>query len=166
MLEGIVTDMRVQFVVLGSGDKVLESFYGDLPRRFPGKIGTWIGYDEALSHLIEAGSDYFIMPSIFEPCGLNQLYSLKYGTLPIVRATGGLDDSVVQYNEATGEGTGFKFADANPTAIYFSVGWAVSTWYDRRAHYLKMQQSAMAQDYSWDRSAKVYVEMYNKALGR
>jgi starch synthase len=166
VIEGIVRDMRVQFVVLGSGDKVLEGFYGDLPRRFPGRIGSQIGYDEALSHLIEAGSDYFIMPSIFEPCGLNQLYSLKYGTLPIVRATGGLDDSVIQYNEATGEGTGFKFADANPTAIYFSVGWAVSTWYDRREHYNKMQQTAMVQDYSWDKSARVYVEMYTRALGR
>ena len=166
VIEGIVGDMKVQFAILGSGDKSLERFYGDLPRSFGGRIGTWIGYDEGLSHLIEAGSDFFIMPSIFEPCGLNQLYSLKYGTLPIVRATGGLDDSVVQYDEATGLGTGFKYWDATPSAIYFTVGWAVSTWYDRPAHYKAMQQTAMGQDFSWEKSAAVYVELYQKALRR
>jgi starch synthase len=106
------------------------------------------------------------MPSLFEPCGLNQLYSLRYGTLPIVRATGGLEDSVLQYDEAAGAGTGFKYYDANPTAIYYCVGWAVSTWYDRPKHYRKLQQAGMAQDYSWDRSARLYVEMYSKALGK
>lgn len=164
VIEGIVGDMRVQFAVLGSGDKGLEAYFGDLPRRFPGRIGSWIGYDEGLSHLVEAGADFFAMPSLFEPCGLNQLYSLKYGTLPIVRATGGLDDSVVQYNEAEGSGTGFKYADANPTALYFCIGWAVSTWYDRPQHYRALQQRAMAQDFSWEKSAGVYVEMYHQAL--
>ncbi len=166
VIERIVTDMRVQFVVLGSGNKALEAFYGGISQRFPGKIGSSIGYDDSVSHLIEAGSDFFIMPSLFEPCGLNQLYSLKYGTLPIVRATGGLEDSVIQYDEVTGAGTGFKYYDANPTAIYYCVGWAVSTWYDRPKHYRKLQQAAMAQDYSWDRSARLYVEMYLKALGK
>ena len=166
VIEGITNDMRVQFVILGSGDKSLEGYYGDLPRRYPGRIGSWIGYDEALSHLIEAGSDYFVMPSIFEPCGLNQLYSLKYGTLPIVRATGGLDDSVEQYDEATGSGTGFKYWEASPSALYFTVGWAVSTWYDRPEHYRAMQQTAMAQDFSWEKSAAVYVQMYERAIAK
>jgi starch synthase len=166
VIEGLVNDMRVQFVVLGSGDKGLEAFFGDLPRRYPGRIGTWIGYDDPLSHLIEAGSDFFVMPSVFEPCGLNQLYSLRYGTLPIVRATGGLDDTVEQYDEARGTGTGFKYADANPTALYFCVGWAVSTWYDRPKHFAALQQNAMKQDFSWDRSAAAYVELYRRALSK
>jgi len=166
VIEGIVNDMRVQFAILGSGEKGLEDYYGDLPRRYPGRIGAWIGYDEALSHQIEAGADFFIMPSVFEPCGLNQLYSLKYGTLPIVRATGGLDDSVIQYDEASGTGTGFKYHEANPTAIYFCVGWAVSTWYDRPQHYKTLQKTAMDQDFSWERSAGTYLEMYQKALAR
>lgn len=166
IIEGIVNDMAVQFVVLGSGEKDLESYYGDLPRRYPGRVGTWIGYNDGLSHLIEAGSDFFVMPSLFEPCGLNQLYSLKYGTLPIVRATGGLDDSVEQYQEALGTGTGFKYRDANSTALYFCVGWAVSTWYDRPAHYKALQKAAMRQDFSWEKSAKTYVDLYRSALVR
>jgi starch synthase len=133
-IERIVSEMVVQFVVLGSGDKGLESFYGDLPRRYPGRIGSFIGYSNQLAHWIEAGADFFIMPSIYEPCGLNQIYSLKYGTLPIVRATGGLDDTVIQYDERTGDGTGFKFWEPSPSAIFYTVGWAVSTFYDRPQH--------------------------------
>jgi starch synthase len=163
-IEGIVNNMMVQFVILGTGDKALESYFGSLPARYPGRIGSYIGFSEELSHWIEAGSDFFIMPSLFEPCGLNQLYSLKYGTLPIVRATGGLDDSVQQYDEATGSGTGFKFWDPTPAAIYYTVGWAVSTYYDRRDHMKNMIRTAMAQDYSWEKSAREYVELYQQAL--
>ena len=104
------------------------------------------------------------MPSLFEPCGLNQIYSLKYGTLPIVRATGGLDDTVEQYNEATGTGTGFKFWQPTPRAIFDTVGWAVSTYYDRKHHLNQMIQQAMAQDYSWEKSAHAYENLYDKAL--
>ena len=104
------------------------------------------------------------MPSIYEPCGLNQMYSLHYGTLPIVRATGGLDDTVQQYDERSGAGTGFKFWDANPTAIYYAVGWAVSTYYDRPQHIQQMVQAAMAQDYSWERSARQYLQAYQRAI--
>jgi starch synthase len=163
-IENIIQNMRVQFVVLGSGDKSLEAFYGDLPRRYPGRVGSYIGYHDERAHWIEAGSDFFIMPSIYEPCGLNQIYSLKYGTLPIVRATGGLDDTVQQYDEATGSGTGFKFWEPSANAIYYVVGWAVSTYYDRPAHIQKMIQTAMKQDYSWERSAKAYVELYERAM--
>ena len=156
--------MRVEFVILGAGDKGLESYYGGLPARFPGRIGSYIGYNEEISHWIEAGSDFFIMPSIYEPCGLNQIYSLKYGTLPIVRATGGLDDTVQQYNESTGEGTGFKFRAADANAIYYTVGWAVSTYYDRKSHIQRMIQTAMAQDYSWEKSAHQYEAVYRRAM--
>jgi starch synthase len=163
-IESILREMRVQFVVLGSGDKGLESYYRQLPARYPGRVGSYIGYNEEIAHWIEAGADFFIMPSIFEPCGLNQMYSLRYGTLPIVRATGGLDDTVRQYDERTGEGTGFKFQDANSTAIYYTVGWAVSTYYDRPQHIRQMAAAAMAQDYSWERSASLYVQTYRRAI--
>jgi starch synthase len=163
-IDVIVNNMLVQFVILGSGDKGLEGFYGELPGRYPGRIGSYIGFSEELSHWIEAGADFFIMPSISEPCGLNQMYSLKYGTLPIVRATGGLDDTVEQYDEATGGGTGFKFWEPTSGAIYFTVGWAISTYFDRREHIQKMIQTAMAQDYSWEKSARQYVALYERAL--
>jgi starch synthase len=160
----ILLDMRVQFVILGAGEKNLESYFGPLPGRFPGRVGSYIGYSNELAHWIEAGSDFFVMPSLFEPCGLNQMYSLKYGTLPIVRATGGLEDTVQQYNETTGEGTGFKFQEPSANALYYTIGWAVSTYYDRREHIRKMIQSAMVQDYSWEKSAVAYTELYERAL--
>lgn len=163
-IERIVNTMVVQFVILGSGDKGLEAYYAGLAARYPGRIGSFIGYNNQLAHQIEAGADFFIMPSLYEPCGLNQIYSLKYGTLPIVRATGGLDDTVQQYQEATGEGTGFKFWEPSPSAIYYTVGWAVSTWYDRPHHIAKMVHTAMQQDYSWEKSAAQYVALYAQAL--
>ena len=164
VIEEIVNNMQVQFAILGSGDKSLERYYGELPSRYPGRIGSFIGYSNELAHWIEAGSDFFIMPSRYEPCGLNQIYSLKYGTLPIVRATGGLDDTVQQYNEATGEGTGFKFWEASADGIYFTVGWAVSTYYDRPTHYKKLQKQAMLQNFTWEESALQYVQVYRRAI--
>lgn len=163
-IEGILASMLVQFVILGSGDKALESYYGGLPARYPGRVGSYIGFSEELSHWIEAGADFFIMPSIYEPCGLNQMYSLKYGTLPIVRATGGLDDTVEQYDEASGAGTGFKFYEPSAGAIYYTVGWAVSTYFDRPEHIQKMIQAAMAQDFSWEKSARQYEALYERAI--
>ncbi len=162
-IESILNTMVVQFVVLGAGEKHLETYFGTLAERFPGKVGSHIGYHDMLSHWIEAGSDFFIMPSLYEPCGLNQIYSLKYGTLPIVRATGGLDDTVQQYDEKTGDGTGFKFWSAVTGAIYDTVGWAVSTYYDRRPHIERMIQAAMAKDYSWEKSAQEYQALYERA---
>ena len=163
-IEAIINNMQVQFVILGSGDKHLEEYYAALPMKYPGLVGCRIGYDNELAHRIEAGADYFIMPSLYEPCGLNQIYSLRYGTLPIVRATGGLDDTVEQYDEASGEGTGFKYYDPTPRAIYDTVGWAISTYYDRPEHYREMQQRAMKQSFSWDESASRYESAYERAL--
>ncbi|MGH1437779.1 MAG: glycogen synthase GlgA [Lewinella sp.] len=165
-IHGAVNRMKVQFIILGSGDKQLETAYMQLPAQYPGRIGTLIGYDNPKAHLIEAGSDFFAMPSRFEPCGLNQMYSLKYGTLPIVRATGGLADTVVQYNEQTGEGTGFKYTDNTPSAIVDVIGWAVSTFYDRKIHLDAMIQRAMTQDFGWLQSARQYETMYREALRR
>lgn len=164
VIEEMVHSMRVQFAILGAGLKGLEAYFGELPARYPGRIGSFIGYNDELSHWIEAGSDFFLMPSRFEPCGLNQMYSLRYGTLPIVRATGGLDDTVIQYDEATGQGTGFKFWEISSRAIYYTVGWAVSTYYDRPHHMAQMIQQAMAQDFSWERSARAYEALYQRAI--
>jgi starch synthase len=163
-IETIIQNMAVQFAILGSGDKGLEFYFGGLPARYPGRIGSYIGYNNSLSHLVEAGSDFFIMPSIFEPCGLNQMYSLKYGTLPIVRATGGLDDTVEQYSERNGSGTGYKFWEPSANAIYYTVGWAVSTYYDRPEHILRMIQAAMVEKFSWEKSAHEYLNLYERAI--
>ena len=163
-IEDILNNMRVQFAILGSGEKRLEAYYGDLPHRYPGRVSSYIGYQNELSHWIEAGSDFFVMPSRYEPCGLNQIYSLKYGTLPIVRATGGLDDTVEQYNEANGDGTGFKFWGISSHAVYYTIGWAVSTYFDRPHHVLQMQQKGMKQRYSWEKSATHYLEAYRRAI--
>lgn len=165
-IEDLVHNTLAQFVILGSGDKVLETYYGQLPARYPGRIGSFIGYDNGLAHWIEAGSDFFVMPSRYEPCGLNQMYSLRYGTLPIVRATGGLDDTVQQYDEFSGAGTGFKFYDSSAKAVYYTCGWAISTYFDRPQHIRQMIQSAMAQDFSWERSAQEYVRLYQEAIAR
>lgn len=165
-IEEVLKNMRVQFVILGAGEKYLEHFFGGLPARYPGVAGSYIGYHNELAHLIEAGADFFVMPSLFEPCGLNQIYSLKYGTLPIVRATGGLDDTVQQYDEASGDGTGFKFWEPSAHALYYTIGWAVSTYYDRKHHLARMIQSAMSQDFSWDKSARQYELLYLRAINQ
>ncbi len=163
-IEWILGAMRVQFAILGAGEKDLEWRFGPLPAYYPGRVGCYIGYNEELAHRIEAGADFLLMPSRYEPCGLNQLYSLKYGTLPIVRATGGLNDTVAQYNETTGEGTGFKFFEPTAQAVYDVVGWAVSTYYDRPQHMQQMIAAAMAADFSWERSAEAYEYAYAKAI--
>ncbi len=163
-IEDIVHTMIVQFAILGSGDRGLEAYFGNLPARYPGTLGSYIGYSNELAHWIEAGADFFIMPSRYEPCGLNQIYSLKYGTLPLVRATGGLDDTVEQYNEAMGEGTGFKFWEPSARAVYYTVGWAVSTYYDRPTHIKQMVNRAMQKRFSWEDSARDYVHLYHQAI--
>lgn len=158
----VLQQMNVQFVILGSGDKALEGKFMQLPTQYPGRVGTFIGYDNPLAHQIEAGADFFAMPSRFEPCGLNQLYSLRYGTLPIVRSTGGLADTVEQYNEYNGEGTGFKYMDNTPQALANTIGWAISTWYDRKHHIYAMIDQAMQQQFGWERSAERYIELYQR----
>ncbi len=163
-IESIVANMEVQFAILGSGDKVYEDYFRWLPSVYPGKIGSYIGYDDKLAHLIEAGADFFIMPSRYEPCGLNQIYSMRYGTLPIVRAVGGLDESVENYDEISGTGTGFKFYDYTSNALYYTVGWAVSTYYDRKPHMNNMIKVAMGKRFSWDTAAMQYEKLYEAAI--
>jgi len=155
----ICNDMKLQFVLLGSGAEWCQHEVRSLAERLP-NFRAHIGYSEALSHLIEAGSDFFLMPSLYEPCGLNQMYSLVYGTLPIVRRTGGLIDTVDNYDESTGAGTGFMFDDLTPSAIRDTVGWAVWAWYNRPDHIEQMRKRAMSLDFSWEKSAAKYVELY------
>ncbi len=157
-------NMALQIAVLGTGDAATEAFFRDLAARYAGRVGAHIGFSVETSHLIEAGSDFFLMPSIYEPCGLNQSYSMRYGTLPIVRATGGLDDTVENYDQSSGAGTGFKFWDADATALYYCIGWAVSTWFDRPAHIEALRQNAMAQEFSWQDAARDYVAVYKRAI--
>lgn len=161
----ICTEMKVQVVVLGAGERWCEDELRALESKLP-NFKAYIGYDESLSHQIEAGSDFFIMPSRYEPCGLNQMYSLLYGTLPIVRRTGGLADTVQNYNQETGEGTGFMFDELTPQSVFDTVGWAVYAWYNKKDHILAMQKRAMAQDFSWEASAEGYLEVYKKALSK
>jgi starch synthase len=142
------------WVMLGSGERRYEELWRELAARYPDRVSTTIGYEERLEHLIEAGADAFLMPSRFEPCGLNQLNSLRYGTLPIVRATGGLDDTVSDMK------TGFKFVDLTAAALVGAVQTALKT-YHRPESWRKMQKTAMKQDYSWDVSAREYVKVYS-----
>ncbi|MFA5353988.1 MAG: glycogen synthase GlgA [Thermodesulfovibrionales bacterium] len=154
----------LQFVLLGKGEAWANRFYEDLPGQYPGKAGCHIGYSEELAHIVEAGADFFLMPSRFEPCGLNQMYSLRYGTLPIVRATGGLNDTVENFDETTGEGTGFKFNDLTADAIVNTVGWAVHTWYNRKDAMNTLITRAMGRRFTWDESAAQYEELYYRAV--
>ena len=156
-------DMKLQFVILGSGESWCENEIRTLQCNLP-NLRAFIGYDDGLSHLIEAGSDFFLMPSRYEPCGLNQMYSLLYGTLPIVRRTGGLADTVENYNEATGDGTGFVLDDLTPQSIYDTVGWAIYAWYNKKDHIEKMKKRAMSSNFGWDESAKKYENVYEEAL--
>lgn len=163
-LQGLLQEADFQFILLGSGDNTLETNYAHLAHQYLGKVGVFIGYNNTIAHEIEAGVDFFAMPSRFEPCGLNQMYSLKYGTLPIVRNTGGLADTIEQYDQQTGAGTGFKFDDLTPQAIIDTIKWVLDTWYNRRPHIDAMIQCAMKKNYSWEQSAKRYVELYREAL--
>ena len=162
---GICTTMDVQFAIIGTGERWCEDEINALQSKLP-NLRAKIGYSESLSHLVEAGSDFFLMPSQYEPCGLNQMYSELYGTLPIVRRTGGLADTVQNYNEQTGEGTGFMFDSLTPGAIYDTVGWAVWAYYNRKDHISRMQKRGMSQDFTWKASCDRYVEVYREAMSR
>jgi len=159
----ICRDMDLQMVLLGTGEYWCESEISSLSSRLS-NFKARIGYSEKTSHLIEAGADFFLMPSRYEPCGLNQMYSLVYGTLPIVRRTGGLVDTVENFEEKTGGGTGFMFDQLNPSSIYNTAGWAVWAWYNRPKDIEKMRKRGMTQDFSWESSALKYVKMYEATL--
>ncbi|TAN52990.1 MAG: glycogen synthase, partial [Methylococcaceae bacterium] len=163
-----LTELPVQLAMLGSGEARMQKAAHDLSHRHPGKIGAIIGFDEGLSHQIEAGADMFIMPSRFEPCGLNQLYSQRYGTPPIVHATGGLVDSVVDCTETTlkdGTASGFVFGGMTAENLFDTIKRAVDLYRDQRK-WKTLRKNCMSKDFSWERSAEAYREVYLKVLGR
>ncbi len=153
----------VQFVVLGSGDPALEAAFAGLARAHPDKVAAFLRFDDALAHRIEAGSDFFVMPSRYEPCGMNQMYSLRYGTLPIVHGTGGLADTVWNYDERTGTGTGFVAHDLTPRSLYDVLGWSLWAYHNRPADLERMRKHAMGQDFGWSRAAAAYEDVYRAA---
>jgi starch synthase len=147
-------------VSLGSGESEYENFFQWLKERAPERVAVYRGFSEPLAHQIEAGADIFLMPSLFEPCGLNQMYSMRYGTVPVVRATGGLDDTVEQFDPETGGGTGFKFAPYNAQALLEKVREALY-WYSRPEAWRRIQANGMAVDNSWGAAARKYVRLYH-----
>jgi starch synthase len=149
-------------VVLGTGERKYEELFRALAAAYPGRVGVKIAYDNAVAHQIEAGADMFLMPSRYEPCGLNQIYSLKYGTVPIVRATGGLDDTIEAFDIEHGTGTGFKFVEYTGAAMLRSVRQALHLFMDERI-WRRIQLNGMAKDFSWKGSALEYAKVYAAA---
>ncbi|HUS19892.1 MAG TPA: glycogen synthase GlgA [Terriglobales bacterium] len=156
--------LPLNMVVLGNGDQEYESLFRKLAQQFPAKFAVKVAYDDVLAHKIEAGSDMFLMPSRYEPCGLNQIYSLRYGTVPIVRATGGLDDTIEPWDAASGKGTGFKFTEYTGEALLTSLQEALVA-YKNSQSWQKLMRNGMAKDFSWTASAREYIRVYEKARG-
>ncbi len=152
-----------EVVILGSGEERFQKELSALARRHRGRLGVRIGFDSALAHKIEAGADMFLMPSRYEPCGLNQMYSLRYGTIPLVHATGGLEDSIRDFNSDTGKGNGFKFRSYTASALISCVNRAV-TVYQKPRVWERLVRNAMQADFSWDKAAVKYLQLYQKVL--
>ncbi|HET7293952.1 MAG TPA: glycogen synthase GlgA [Vicinamibacteria bacterium] len=155
----------LRMVVLGSGEPDVENGFRALELRAPDRFAARVGYDTGLAHKIQAGADMFLMPSRFEPCGLTQMYALRYGTVPIVRATGGLVDTVEPWDAATRQGTGFRFAHADGTGMMWAIDQAVAAWQDREA-WSALQRNGMKKDFSWERSARAYEEAFRRAMSK
>jgi len=153
--------LNIALVILGTGERKYSAALQELARRYPDKLSVKIAFDKRLSHLVEAGSDIFLMPSRYEPCGLNQIYSLRYGTVPVVRATGGLDDTVTDYKAAGGNG--FKFLDYSAAALVEKIKEAARVFKDS-AKWVKLQMAGMKEDFSWASSAARYIELYDRCL--
>ena len=158
--------LKVQLIILGSGELWIASSFDKLKEQFPEKLGWKNGHDNYLAHLIEAGSDLYLMPSLYEPCGLNQMYSLRYGTLPIVRNVGGLKDTVINYQENSQKGNGFIFEDPNAEAVAEAVDFAVKIFYRKPARFRKMIERAMKQRFTWTAAAEKYSALYQKTLNQ
>jgi len=156
--------VNMQFVLLGSGSPALEKAFQSLARRYPNKVAARIGYDHALSHRIEAGCDFYLMPSRFEPCGLNQMYSLRYGTIPTVRATGGLDDSVIDPTEDLAHANGIKFHEYSARTLAKAIRKALAL-YGEPELLRHFKENAMSADFSWERTTGEYLEVYHRILG-
>jgi starch synthase len=161
-IEGLVS-LGVQYVILGTGERRYHDLFSNLAKKFHDSVAVRIAYDNELAHLIEAGADMFLLPSRYEPCGLNQLYSLKYGTVPLVRGVGGLEDTIVDYSGRSRSGTGFKFYDYTGEAMLKTVKRALKVYKNKKA-WSSLIKRCMAENFSWERSAKEYIALYEKAV--
>ncbi|HEV7515093.1 MAG TPA: glycogen synthase [Thermoanaerobaculia bacterium] len=164
VLPDLLASLDVRLVVLGSGEERYERFFQELARQFPGKASFYRGYNEPLAHWIEAGADLFLMPSRFEPCGLNQMYSLRYGTPPVVHRTGGLADTVEPWDPGSGTGTGFLFDRFHPDAFAWALRNALVA-FQQGEGWGRLMQNGMARNFSWDVQGKEYVELYRRFVG-
>ncbi len=163
-IEEMLLNDDVQFVVVGSGESWQESTLAEFANKYPGKFGCYIGYSNKLAHMVEAGADFFVMPSRYEPCGLNQMYSMRYGTVPIVRSTGGLEDTVFNYSaDKLDLATGFKFYDLHPEALRGTMRWAASVYRNDKAAFERIIFNGMTTDFSWSLTAMEYEELYQHA---
>lgn len=160
-----ILEEDVQVVVLGTGEPGFERALSELAARYPKKLAVRVAYDDPLAHRIEAGADLFVMPSRFEPCGLSQLYSLRYGTPPIVRATGGLEDTIVDYEPRSRSGTGFKFGPYTVAALLEAWRRALKAYRDTPDDFVALQKRGMSMDFSWEASARRYLALYDRILG-
>ncbi|MBI2875943.1 MAG: glycogen synthase GlgA [Candidatus Tectomicrobia bacterium] len=157
-----LVSLDLQWVVLGKGDQQYEDLFREIAARFPHKVSVTLAFDESLAHQIEGGSDLFLMPSRYEPCGLNQIYSLKYGTVPLVRATGGLEDTVKDFDPSRASGTGFKFSDYSASVLFECAKRALTVYYNAPL-WRELMRNGMEEDFSWHASARRYVELYETA---
>ena len=159
VLDSIIQQFDLRLVLLGSGEEQYETYLYYLQLNFPDKVVFYKGYDYPLSHLIEAGSDIFLMPSRFEPCGLNQIYSLKYGTIPVVRRTGGLADTIEPYEWQNQKGTGFVFDHYDGSGLYWALEYALSTYAHQEA-WNTIRKRAMSKNFSWKKQIQKYISLY------
>lgn len=161
-----ILQMELQFIVLGTGDAGYENMFREVAYSYPDKMRACITFDEDLSRKLYAGSDMFLMPSKFEPCGLSQMIAMRYGCIPIVRETGGLKDTVTYFNPATGEGNGFSFATYNAHDMLFTTQKAVGLYYDHKDDWKKLTHNALKSDFNWKKSADIYLYHYRKLCGK
>lgn len=164
-IESFLYHQALRLIVLGSGDEALETFFEDLRRRYPNQVGVYFGYSDKIARRLYAGADFFLMPSRFEPCGLSQLIALRYGTIPVVRQTGGLKDSIQSYNKFTVEGTGIGFMNFSAEDLERSMHEAIDLYHHPK-NMNKVRRRAMQEDFSWEQSAKTYVQLYTSLGGR
>ena len=164
VMEEMLSTMNVQFVVLGTGEYRFEEMFRYFQSKYPDKISAHIGYSEERAHQIYASCDAFLMPSLFEPCGLSQMMSMRYGTLPIVRETGGLKDTVEPYNEYENKGTGFSFAAYNAHDMMHVIKYANYVFSNQKEQWKGIVKRAMKTDFSWNASARKYEEVYDKLI--
>ncbi len=163
----LVVENKIQFVLVGSGDPILDIRFADLARAFPDRVTVETAYNEPLAHQVYAGCDMFLMPSHYEPCGIGQMIAMRYGALPVVRETGGLADTVLNYDNGAAEyGNGFVFQWEEQEAVLGTLRWAIDTYHSKKDAWKRMQKRDMETDFSWDKSAQAYIQLYQQVISK